>query len=165
MLKRLRLSRAYERMMEKQRSKLKEVPKKKKIREFHLPKVNFEAKNYWEMVFMRNEEVKGPFTPPKQLTFLTYTLNYKGPPVWYPVTEPPILANMEKLDDILTTPVKSTFPAHTQAVEHAVATTTTAVKRRRKKDTQLMVSLSTVAAREQTPGRITHKRYREENLK
>ena len=31
----------------------------------------------------------------------------------------------------------------------------------KKKETQLMVSLSTVAAREQTPGRITHKRYRD----
>ena len=81
LLRRLRLSRAYERMMEKQRSKLKEVPKKKKIREFHLPKVNFDAKNYWEMVTMRSEEVKGPFSPPKQLTYLTYNLNYKGPPI------------------------------------------------------------------------------------
>ena len=151
--------------MDKQRVSMKELPKKKKIREFHLPTVNFKAKNYWEMISIRYEDVQGPFTPPKQMTYLRYTLNYKGPPVWYPVSEPPMLANLEKLEDILTTPVKSTFPAHTQAVEHAVATTAGAVKRRRKTETQLMCSLSTVAAREQTPGRVTHKRYRDEYFK
>lgn len=160
-LRRLRISRAYERMMDKQRSRLKEIPKKKKIRQFHLPTVNFAAKHYWEMASIRDETIDGPYSPPKQMTYLTYTLNYKGPPVWYPVTEPPILASMEKVDSVLTNAVTSIFPAHTQAVEHAVATTARAVKRRRKKETQLMVSLSTVAAREQTPGRITHKRYRD----
>jgi hypothetical protein len=152
-------------MMDKQRASLKELPKKKKIREFHLPRVNFKAKDYWQMVSIRYKDVQGPFSPPQQMEYLTYTLNYKGPPVWYPVKEPPALAKMERLDSILTTPVKSTFPAHTQAVEHAVATTTTAVKRRRKPETQLMCSLSTVAAREQTPDKITHKKFRDKFYK
>ncbi len=68
-----------------------------------------------------------------------------------------------ELDGVLAAPITSSFPVHTQSVEHAVATITAgAVKRRRTKETQLMASLSTVAAREQTPGRITHKRYRGE---
>ena len=157
---------AYDKLKEQQkRITPSQLPKKKKIREYRLPLVNFYAKNYWEMPIIKMETMEKfcSITPPEQAKFKVYTLNYKGPQQWEPVTEPPMLAHMSSadLDNMVVTPVSSIFPVHTQMVEHGVATTARSVKRRRTEKGQLMTALSTVAARQENPTKVTHKRYRE----
>ena len=157
----IRTLNAYHSMMHTQRKRLHELPKRKKVRCFRLPKINFEAKNYWEMVPIGYRKVVGPYTPPKEPFFPVHTLNYKGTQQYDPITEPPLTAHLTtvEINALKNIPLKSKFECHTQSVERGVALTADSVKRRRTADTQLMCALSTAAAREACTGKITHKHY------
>ena len=141
-------------------------PKKKTIREFNLPVLNFKAKNYTELTKLKMKKVTGPGNPPSEITFPIYVRGYKGPQKSNPVTMPPILSLLtdEQIDDIIDSPITSEFPCHTQTVEFGVATTSKAVKKRRTEDGQLRCILQTVHAREQLSGPIKHKQYLKDNF-
>ena len=61
-MRRLSATKQYHRMMDRKRAELKELPKKKKVREFHLPKLNFKAQHYYEMVDLKWETPMGPYS-------------------------------------------------------------------------------------------------------
>ena len=147
----------------RRRKELHELPKKRKIREFHLPRLNFEAKHFYEMVKWKKDQMEGPHDPPKILTFPIYTLNYKGPTEFNTVGMPPLLAHMDaqQIDELKECPLTSDFECHTQSVERGVATTAQSVKRRRTDESQLRMALSTVAAREEIKESVTIKRLKE----
>ncbi len=149
-------------MMDSKRREFREPAKKRKIRPFRLPLLNFQARNYWEMVKIKFRALKGPYNPPKEPIFPAYILNYKGPQQWDLVTEPPIMEHMStsEIDDLVDSALTSEFECHTQTVEHGVALTAQSVKRRRTEKTQLMNALSTAAAREQLSEKVTHKRFK-----
>ena len=54
----------YHKEIARRRKELHEVPKKRPIREFHMPRINFEAPNYWSMVKLQETEIMGPYNPP-----------------------------------------------------------------------------------------------------
>ena len=149
------------------RRQLKDVTKKQTIREFHLPKINFEAKNYAELVKIKTQPSKEPFDPPRDLAFPVYTLNYKGKAKSMCMTMPPLCDQFDEkaIDRLVDVPLTAEFENHTQSCERGVASTAGAVKRRRTKDTQLRMALSTVAAREELPSRITVKRFKSDFAK
>ena len=136
------------------------VKRKKTVRPFRVPLLDFTAQHYAKMVRMKWKQIKGVGKPPKQPFFPVFTLNSKGPVQHEAVTLPPIIKQMsrEQVDAIIDTPLQVDFPCHSQTVEHGVATTTQCVKRRRKEDTQLACVLQTVEARTLQPHRVTHKR-------
>ena len=57
---------------------------------------------------------------------------------------------------VIENPLVSTFPCHSQTVEHGVALTSACVKRRRKEENQVMSTLQTAQARRVQPGRTTY---------
>ena len=148
--------------MERARKNLKELPKKKQIREFHLPKLDFTASEYWKMVKIKFREMNGPYNPPKEAVFDVHTINYKGPTKQQPLSMPPIMAHMSaaEVDEVINARLTADFECHTQSCERGVAQTAESVKRRRTAATQLRMALSTVAAREETPRNITVKRFK-----
>ena len=77
---------------------------------------------------------------------------------------PPMLAHMTASDinEIASSRVTADFECHTQSCERGVATTAQAVERRRTETTQLRTTLSTVAAREELPRRVTVKRFKDD---
>ena len=77
---------------------------------------------------------------------------------------PPMLAHMTASDinEIALSRVTADFECHTQSCERGVATTAQAVKRRRTETTQLRTALSTVAAREELPRRVTVRRFKDD---
>ena len=153
----------YHKEIARKRAELHEVPKKRKIREFHMPQLDFDAPNYWSMVKLTNEVIKGPFNPPKILVFPIHTINYKGATRYQQVTKPPLVAHMDaaQIDELVDCRLTSDFECHTQSVERGVATTAQSVKRRRTDDTQLRMALSTVAAREELKETVTVKRFKD----
>ena len=152
----------YHKEIARRRKELHEVPKKRPIREFHMPRLNFEAPNYWSMVKLTEKEIVGPYNPPKIMVFPIFTINYKGPTKYQQVTMPPLLSHMSaaQIDELIDTPLTSDFECHTQSVERGVATTAQSVKRRRTDDSQLRMALSTVAAREELKENVTVKRFK-----
>ena len=102
--------------MHTQRKRLHELPKRNKVRCFRLPKINFEAKNYWEMV---------PIGYRKEPFFPVHTLNYKGTQQYDPITEPPLTAHLTtvEINALKNIPLKSKFECHTQSAERGVALT------------------------------------------
>ena len=163
-MRRLLATREYHKMMEIKKIQLKEVPKKKKVREFHLPKLNFRAKTFYEMVELEWETPVGPYNPPDEAVFKVHTINYKGPTKYQKLTVPPLLSHMSAADieDIVYSRVTADFECHTQSCERGVALTAASVKRRRTENTQLRTALSTVAAREGLSRSITVKRFKED---
>ena len=153
----------YHKEIARRRVELREVPKKRKIREFHMPRLNFEAPNYWSMVKLTTQKIAAPFNPPKIFVFEIHTINYKGPTKLQQVTMPPLLAHMDapQIDELVESRLTSDFECHTQSVERGVATTAQSVKRQRTDASQLRMALSTVAAREELKETVTIKRFKD----
>jgi len=149
---------------EGRRKELHELPTKRKIREFHLPRIDFDAKNYCTMVRTKFEKLSGPYNPPEKASFAVYTLNYKGPTKSQKITIPPLLAHMsaEEIDQIVECRLTADFECHSQSCERGVATTHQSVKRRRTDESQLRMALSTVAAREEMSSKVTVKRFKDD---
>ena len=104
------------------------------IREFHLPELNFSAKNYYELVNFHG----------KSRSALMYQSKFKGA---LAVTEPPLLMECTDLKQFISTPLSLNYPCHTQSVERAVKLTTETTKRISGQQRQIGEALNTIAAR------------------
>jgi hypothetical protein len=146
------------------------VKRAKPLRSFQLPKINFGAKNYFDMIILKYKDVKGTEAhfgrTLKQPFYLVHTPNSKSQQkTWAKVTLPPLLRSMttEEIESIKTNPLKVEYPCHSQSVEHAVATTSSCAKKYRKSETQVQAVLQTVGARADQPFKnVSHKRFRED---
>ena len=108
-----------------------------------------------------SRQIEGPNKPPKTRQYEVYTVNYKGPPCYEDLTMPPLLENLSciQLEEFVNKPFTSEFECHTQCCERMVSNTSACVKRRRTEDTQLGIALSTVAARNERPNKLTKKSF------
>ena len=79
---------------------------------------------------------------------------------WKLVTEPPVTCTMD-LGSIRDKPLVLHFPAHSQAVEHAVKNTSEAVKTTTSYEAQLGQAFATTDSRKKLKGRIARKRLLE----
>ncbi|XP_063693346.1 uncharacterized protein LOC134825134 [Bolinopsis microptera] len=163
-LRRLLNIKEWRKEEERRRKELYELPKKIKIREFHLPLIDFDAKDYCTMARIKFEKLSGPYNPPERGSFAVYTLNYQGPTKSQEITIPPVLAHMraEEMDQIVECRVTAEFECHSQSCERGVATTHQSVKRRRTDESQLRMALSTVGAREEMSAKVTVKRFKDD---
>lgn len=161
-IKSLRAAQAYFSFIASMKKKLKEITTRRKIRLFRTPKIDVNAETYYQIFKTKYMKIEGPYTPPDQLHFPVHTMNSTGPLKYEPVTEPPMLRHLSvtELEKFMESPLSLRLDCHTQSVERGVALTSQSVKRRRKPSSQQRVALSTVAAREQFPEPITHKRFK-----
>ena len=104
------------------------------IREFHLPELNFSAKNYYELVNFYG----------KRGSILMYKSKSRGT---LAVTEPPLLMKCRDLKQFISKPLSLHYPCHTQSVERAVKLTTETTKRVSGQKRQIGEALNTIAAR------------------
>ena len=128
--------------------------------------VNFDAEDFTAiMKFRRKSQPQTVYTkPPESVEFksvqLGATRDSKGnlPTSYIRMVESPLTANItdHELLAIIDNPLVSTFPCHSQTVEHGVALTSACVKRRRKEENQVMSTLQTAQARRVQPGRTTY---------
>ena len=86
------------------------------MREFHLPKLNFLTKTYYELVHF----------PTEGRSVLKYQSMFKGN---LPATESPLLAECTDLNQFINMPLAINYPNHTLGVERGVKLTTQATKR------------------------------------
>ena len=104
------------------------------IREFHLPKLNFLTKTYYELVHF----------PTEGRSVLKYQSMFKGN---LPATEPPLLAECTDLNQFINMPLAINYPSHTLGVERAVKLTTQATKRIAGQKRQIGEALYAIAGR------------------
>lgn len=145
------------------------VRRKKNISPYELPLLNFNARNYSDMVKMSSALVK---TAPgwtggsvRRPYYTVWTQGAKGPPTRQRVTLPPILAVMtqQEVNSIVEAPLEVNYPCHSQTVEHGVALVSKVCKRFRTESTQNEAVLVTQTARKEQPAkRMTIARYGEE---
>lgn len=137
--------------------------KKKADYTYRVGELNFKAKDFTDMVFLRRVKGEG-HNAPQILEFRSVKIggkldkNGKLPREWIRAEEPPLTLHLtdEEIDEFLISPLVCDFPCHSQSVEHGVALTTRCVKRRRTEKTQLMAIYQTQEARRLIPGRITY---------
>ena len=117
------------------------------IRSFILPKINFGAASYHQLVTFQNTTRAAP----------TFT-SWKGDHLR--VSEPPLLASLSDLQikDFTAVPLALKYPNHTQSVERAVKDTTEISARLTGEDRQVSEVLLRRVGRKKLPGAITRKR-------
>lgn len=104
------------------------------IRKFHLPKCNFEAKSYPELVTIYDSG----------RTSISYLSNKKG---ILPMNEPPLIKACTDVKQFIEQPLQLNYPNHTQSVERGVKLTTEATGRIAGQKRQIGEALCTVAGR------------------
>ena len=137
----------------------------REIRPYELPKINFEARCYNELITWRRREEVGSEekwgSPVGRWEYTTFTPGAKEPYGNREVTLAPILAQMtkEELEELRYKRLRVDYPCHSQAVEQAVALTSDSVKKYRSDEARLAGLLQTYEARQKQPGRVTVKKY------
>lgn len=141
---------------------------KKPLRAFELPYINFEAKNYFELMIIKYKPIHGskPYFGRvlKQPYFRVFTPNSKARgEKWVKMTIPPLIRSMtpEEIQSLKTKPLEVDYPCHSQTVEHGVALSSKMAERYVRRDHQLQAVLQASDARKLQPGQVTHRGFRD----